>query len=127
MQMAGGSVVIILCCPPLLQMSYVYVFVCLLYVNQSYPTVYAEDVKEMQGELAKVVRFGETVKPKELEETKKLWHRTFGQSYEKAGGEVIMELGRVVTSKPLVYWEVSFSDVNSKYKSMTSRFILEVG
>ncbi|KAG6588570.1 Glycine-rich domain-containing protein 1, partial [Cucurbita argyrosperma subsp. sororia] len=93
--------------------------------HQSYPTVYAEDVKEMQGELAKVVRFGETVKPKELEETKKLWHKTFGQSYEKAGGEVIMELGRVVTSKPSVYWEVS-SDVNSKYKSMTSRFILEV-
>lgn len=100
---------------------------CLLYVNQSYPTVYAEDVKELQADLAKVVRFGETVKTKELEETKQLWHRTFGQPYEKAGGEITMELGRVVTSKPLVYWEASYSDVNTKYKSMTSRFILEVG
>ncbi|XP_022136059.1 uncharacterized protein LOC111007846 isoform X2 [Momordica charantia] len=94
--------------------------------HQSYPTVYAEDIKEMEGDLAKVVRFGETVKPKELEETKKIWHRTFGQPYEKAGGGTIMELDRVVTSKSLVYWEVSDSDVNAKYKSMTPRFILEV-
>lgn len=100
---------------------------CLLYVNQSYPTVYAEDVKEMQGDLAKVVRFGETVKSKELDETKQLWHRTFGQPYEKAGGGIIMELGRGVTSDPLVYSEASHLDVNAKYKSMTSRFILEVG
>ncbi|XP_050937199.1 glycine-rich domain-containing protein 1 isoform X1 [Cucumis melo] len=94
--------------------------------HQSYPTVYAEDVKEMQGDLAKVVRFGETVNSKELDETKQLWHRTFGQPYEKAGGGIIMELGRAVTSNPLVYLETSHLDVNTKYKSMTSRFILEV-
>ncbi|TYK10271.1 glycine-rich domain-containing protein 1 [Cucumis melo var. makuwa] len=89
--------------------------------HQSYPTVYAEDVKEMQGDLAKVVRFGETVNSKELDETKQLWHRTFGQPYEKAGGGIIMELGRAVTSNPLVYLETSHLDVNTKYKSMTSR------
>ncbi|KAA0050923.1 glycine-rich domain-containing protein 1 [Cucumis melo var. makuwa] len=94
--------------------------------HQSYPTVYAEDVKEMQGDLAKVVRFGETVNSKELDETKQLWHRTFGQPYEKAGGGIIMELGRAVTSNPLVYLETSHLDVNTKYKSMTSRFVLEV-
>lgn len=99
----------------------------MLYVNQSYPTVYAKDVKKMQGDLAKVVRFGETVNSKELDETKQLWHRTFGQPYEKAGGGIIMELGRAVTSNPLVYLETSHLDVNTKYKSMTSRFILEVG
>ena len=99
---------------------------CLLYVNQSYPTVYAEDVKEMQGDLSKVVRFGETVKAMELEKTKQLWHRTFRQPYEKAGGGIIMELGRAVTSNPLAYWEASDSDVNTKYKSMMSRFVLEV-
>lgn len=118
----------LLCFLPLLQTFYFENFIFfLLYVNQSYPTVYAEDIKEMEGDLAKVVRFGETVKPKELEETKKIWHRTFGQPYEKAGGGTIMELDRVVTSKSLVYWEVSDSDVNAKYKSMTPRFILEVG
>ncbi|KAA0034884.1 glycine-rich domain-containing protein 1-like [Cucumis melo var. makuwa] len=40
--------------------------------HQSYPTVYAKDVKKMQGDLAKVVRFGETVNSKELDETKQL-------------------------------------------------------
>ncbi|KAG7023996.1 Glycine-rich domain-containing protein 1, partial [Cucurbita argyrosperma subsp. argyrosperma] len=94
--------------------------------HQSYPTVYAEDVKEMQGDLSKVVRFGETVKAMELEKTKQLWHRTFRQPYEKAGGGITMELGRAVTSNPLAYWEASDSDVNVKYKSMMSRFVLEV-
>lgn len=95
-------------------------------MKQSYPTVYAEDLKEMEGDLGKVVSMWATVKGKEVEETKKLWERTFDQPYEKAGGEIALELDGGVSFKPTVYWEVSDTDVNTKYKPMHPRFLLEV-
>ncbi|GLT90199.1 hypothetical protein SLE2022_081450 [Rubroshorea leprosula] len=98
----------------------------ILLIHQSYPTVYAEDLKEMWVDMGKIVGAWETVKEKELESTKKLWERTVDQPYEKAGGGLSMELERVVPVKPPVYWEVSDTDVNSKYKSMVPRFLLEV-
>ena len=67
--------------------------------HQSYPTVYAEDLKEMEGDLEKVVSLWATVKEKEVEETKKLWERTFDQPYEKAGGEIALELDGGVSFK----------------------------
>ncbi|XP_075660078.1 glycine-rich domain-containing protein 2 isoform X2 [Castanea sativa] len=94
--------------------------------HQSYPTVYAEDLKEMEGDMGKVVTVWESVKEKEMKETKILWERAFDQSYEKAGGEVVLDLDRVNLVKPPVYWEVSDTDVNTKYKSMLPRFLLEV-
>ncbi|OMP03240.1 hypothetical protein COLO4_10557 [Corchorus olitorius] len=98
----------------------------MLLTHQSYPTVYAEDLKDMWDEMGKVVRLWETVKEKEVEETKKLWERTFDQPYEKAGGGITVELEKVNLSKPPIYWEVSDVDVNTKYKSMIPRFLLEV-
>ncbi|KAL0006106.1 hypothetical protein SO802_013667 [Lithocarpus litseifolius] len=94
--------------------------------HQSYPTVYAEYLKEMEGDMGKVVTVWESVKEKEMKETKLLWERAFDQPYEKAGGEVVLDLDRVNLVKPPVYWEVSDTDVNTKYKSMLPRFLLEV-
>ncbi|XP_022745899.1 uncharacterized protein LOC111296107 isoform X3 [Durio zibethinus] len=87
-------------------------------LNPSYPTVYVEDLKDMLDNVGKVVGLWETVKEKEVEETKKLWERTFDQPYEKAGG--------IAVAKPRIYWEVSDVDVNTKYKSMIPRFLLGV-
>lgn len=95
-------------------------------MNQSYPTVYAEDLKGMEGDLGKVVTVWAVVKEKEVEETRKLWERTFDQPYEKAGGEIALKLDGGVSFKPLVYWEASDTDVNTKYKPMHPRFLLEV-
>ncbi|KAJ9185959.1 hypothetical protein P3X46_005526 [Hevea brasiliensis] len=93
--------------------------------HQSYPTVYAEDMKEMEGEiLGKIVGMWQTVKEKEVEETKKVWEKAFDQPYEKAGGTI--EFHGLAPFKPPVYWEVSNSDVNTKYKSLLPRFLLEV-
>ncbi|KAM2625836.1 hypothetical protein TB1_032643 [Malus domestica] len=94
--------------------------------HQSYPTVYAEDLKGMEGDLGKVVTVWAAVKEKEVEETRKLWERTFDQPYEKAGGEIALKLDRGVSFKPPVYWEASDTDVNTKYKPMHPRFLLEV-
>ncbi|RDX65998.1 Glycine-rich domain-containing protein 1, partial [Mucuna pruriens] len=95
--------------------------------HQSYPTVYVEDLKALavEGDLEKVATLSETVKEKEFEETKKLWDRAFNQPYEKAGGEVPFTLEGVNSIKSPVYWEESGTDVNTKYKSMLSRFLLE--
>ncbi|XP_022745896.1 uncharacterized protein LOC111296107 isoform X1 [Durio zibethinus] len=90
----------------------------MLLTHQSYPTVYVEDLKDMLDNVGKVVGLWETVKEKEVEETKKLWERTFDQPYEKAGG--------IAVAKPRIYWEVSDVDVNTKYKSMIPRFLLGV-
>ncbi|XVF06006.1 hypothetical protein REPUB_Repub06bG0010900 [Reevesia pubescens] len=98
----------------------------LLLTHQSYPTVYVEDLKDMWDYMGKIVGLWETVKEKEVEETKKLWERTFDQPYEKAGGGITVELDKVNLAKPPIYWEVSDVDVNSKYKSMIPRFLLEV-
>ena len=76
--------------------------------------------------MGKVVTVWESVKEKEMKETKILWERAFDQSYEKAGGEVVLDLDRINLVKAPVYWEVSDTDVNAKYKSMLPRFLLEV-
>lgn len=76
--------------------------------------------------MGKVVTVWESVKEKEMKETKILWERAFDQPYEKAGGEAVLDLDRVNLVKPPVYWEVSDTDVNTKYKSMLPRFLLEV-
>lgn len=94
-------------------------------MNQSYPTVYAGDM-EIEDINRKVVGVWEKVKEEELEATRKLWESIYNQPYEKAGGQVAMDLGEVVSVKPPVYWEVSDCDVNTKYKSMMPRFLLEV-
>lgn len=80
----------------------------------------------MEGEMGKVVGVWETVKDAEIEETKKLWERVFDLPYEKAGGGLDMDLERVASVNPPVYWEVSDTDVNNIYKSMVPRFLLEV-
>ena len=56
------------------------------------------------------------------ERDKDIVERAFDQSYEKAGGEVVLDLDRVNLVKAPVYWEVSDTDVNTKYKSMLPRF-----
>lgn len=76
--------------------------------------------------MGKVVSVWESVTKKEVEETKSLWETTFDQPYEKAGGEIGFNLDRVTPVRSPVYWEVSDTDVNTKYKSMLPRFVLEV-
>ncbi|XVE63092.1 hypothetical protein DITRI_Ditri06bG0172000 [Diplodiscus trichospermus] len=98
----------------------------MMLTHQSYPAVYVEDLKDMWNYMGKVVGLRETVKEKEVEETKKIWERTFDQPYEKAGGGIGGELDKVILAKPPIYWEVSDVDVNTKYKSMIPRFLLEV-
>ncbi|CAJ1976104.1 unnamed protein product [Sphenostylis stenocarpa] len=95
--------------------------------HQSFPTVYFEDLKALavEADLQKVVTLSETVKEKELEETQKLWDRAFNQPYEKAGGEVTFKLEGDTSIKSPVYWEESGTDVNTKYRSMLPRFLLE--
>ncbi|KAL9233333.1 hypothetical protein vseg_008351 [Gypsophila vaccaria] len=92
--------------------------------HQSYPTVYAADTKHMEGELlTKVVGpWDHSVKEDDIRETTRLWEATFDQPYEKAGGRVAV--GFAV--KTPVYWVVSDSDANTKYKSLHPRFLLEV-
>ncbi|KAI8548161.1 hypothetical protein RHMOL_Rhmol07G0250800 [Rhododendron molle] len=89
-------------------------------VPKSYPTVYAADAKEMEGDMGKVVAVWE----EEVEETKKLWEGTFDEPYEKAGGAAC---GWAAKVKPPIHWEVTDDDVNTRYKSMLPRFLLEVG
>ncbi|XP_043815010.1 uncharacterized protein LOC110620867 isoform X2 [Manihot esculenta] len=90
--------------------------------HHSYPTVYAEDMKDIEVE--KIVGMWETLKEKEVEETNKAWENAFDQPYEKAGGT--MEFHGLAPIQPPVYWEVSDTDVNTKYKSLFPRFLLEV-
>ncbi|WCJ26911.1 hypothetical protein M5689_008692 [Euphorbia peplus] len=93
--------------------------------HQSYPTVYAEDMKEMEAEiLGRIAEVWDTAKEKEVEDTKKVWERTFDQPYEKAGGAI--DFHGVPRVKPPAHWVVSDSDVNTKYKSLLPRFLLEV-
>ncbi|XP_038716413.1 uncharacterized protein LOC120009783 isoform X2 [Tripterygium wilfordii] len=94
--------------------------------HQSYPTVYAEDLKEMEGDIWSLVSVGELVNKKEVEETQKLWDRAFEQPYEKAGAELALDFDGVASVNPPVHWAVSDVDVNTKYKAMTPRFLLEV-
>ncbi|CAL5380594.1 unnamed protein product [Camellia sinensis] len=92
--------------------------------HQSYPTVYAADVTQMEGDMGKVAAVWEVVKEEEVEETKKLWERVFDQPYEKAGSAA--NLGAAAKVKSPVYWDVTDEDVNTKYESMLPRFLLEV-
>ncbi|XP_065852001.1 glycine-rich domain-containing protein 1 isoform X2 [Euphorbia lathyris] len=92
--------------------------------HQSYPTVYAEDMKEMEADImGKIAEIWDTVKEKEVEDTKKVWERTFDQPYEKAGGAI--DFHGVPRVKSPAHWLVSDSDVNTKYKSLLPRFLLE--
>ncbi|KAK6121111.1 hypothetical protein DH2020_045137 [Rehmannia glutinosa] len=91
--------------------------------HQSYPTVYAVDVKELEGDVEKIVGLWETVKDEDVQETKMLWERTFDQPYEKAGGSAI---ARNVTDETPFYWDVTNIDVNTRYKSLVPRFLFEV-
>ncbi|XP_058002854.1 glycine-rich domain-containing protein 1 isoform X1 [Hevea brasiliensis] len=92
--------------------------------HQSYPTVYAEDMKEMEVEiLGKIVGMWETVQEKEVQETKEVWEKAFDQPYEKAGGTI--DFHGLAPVQPPVYWEVSDTDVNTKYKSLLPRFLLQ--
>ncbi|CAL0300111.1 unnamed protein product [Lupinus luteus] len=96
--------------------------------HQSYPTVYVEDLKALalESDLHKVVAtLLETVNEKEVEETKNLWDDAFNQPYEKAGGDVALSLEGVISIKSPVSWEGSDTDVNTKYRSMLPRFLLE--
>ncbi|XP_058770441.1 uncharacterized protein LOC131644064 [Vicia villosa] len=95
--------------------------------HQSYPTVYMEDLKALALEscMQKVATLSETVKEKEFEETKKLWDRAFNQPYEKAGGDVPLTLEGAIAVKSPVSWEESDIDVNTKYRSLLPRFLLE--
>lgn len=78
--------------------------------------MYAADAKEMEGDME--------VKEEEVEETKKLWEGTYDEPYEKAGGAAC---GWDAKVKPPIHWEVTDDDVNTRYKSMLPRFLLEVG
>ncbi|KAL1549563.1 glycine-rich domain-containing protein 1 isoform X1 [Salvia divinorum] len=90
--------------------------------HQSYPTVYAVDFKDLEGDVGKIVGAGDTMKEEEMEETKMLWEKTFDQPYEKAGGAAIT---RPIVEPPF-YWDVTNTDVNTKYKSLVPRFLFEV-
>ncbi|KAI3774418.1 hypothetical protein L1987_48973 [Smallanthus sonchifolius] len=88
-------------------------------MNQSYPTAYTMDVKEMEDNMGKITASGESVKEEDLEVMKKLWERVFDQPYEKAGCPAIDDV------KPLIHWEVKDTDVNVKYRPLLPRFLLE--
>lgn len=81
----------------------------------------------LQDMMRKVVRVGEAVEKTEVETTKKLWNRYFNQPYEKAGSEltVIANESRLC-NHTVFYWPVSDIDINTAYKSIRPRFVLEV-
>ncbi|XP_012088966.1 glycine-rich domain-containing protein 1 isoform X2 [Jatropha curcas] len=96
----------------------------MLITHQSFPTAYAEDMKEVETEiLGKVVGIWETVKEKEVDGTKKVWEKAFDQPYEKAGGAI--GFNGLAPINPPFFWEFSDIDVNTKYKSLLPRFLLE--
>lgn len=90
--------------------------------------MYAEDLKALglEGDMWKVATLWETPKEEDIEESKKLWDRAFNQPYEKAGGGVSCTLDRVASVNCPVYWKESYTDVNTKYKSLLPRSLLEV-
>ncbi|XP_052193676.1 uncharacterized protein LOC127802056 isoform X2 [Diospyros lotus] len=90
--------------------------------HQSYPTVYAADVKEIEEDMGKVLPVWEVAREEEVEVTKKLWERIFDQPYEKAGGAAN---GGGYKIKPPLYWDITDDDVNTRYKTLLPRFLLE--
>ncbi|CAI9103462.1 OLC1v1001943C1 [Oldenlandia corymbosa var. corymbosa] len=93
----------------------------MLLTHQSYPTAYAVDCTEFEGHIKKVSCSWDTVKEDAIAETKDLWEEVFDQPYEKAG---CLAIGRSNVKLPL-YWDVTDIDVNTKYKSLMPRFLLE--
>ncbi|CAI8603497.1 unnamed protein product [Vicia faba] len=112
------------CCSPLVPTSEI---LLMWLTHQSYPTVYMEDLKALglESYMHKVANLSETVKEEEFEETKKLWDRAFNQPYEKAGGDVPLTLEGAIAIKSPISWEESDTDVNTKYRSLLPRFLLE--
>uniref|UniRef100_A0A7N0U955 GRPD C-terminal domain-containing protein n=1 Tax=Kalanchoe fedtschenkoi TaxID=63787 RepID=A0A7N0U955_KALFE len=98
----------------------------MLLSHQSYPTAYASDAKVFESGLGKIPGKGMPVKSEDVKETKMLWEKAFDQPYEKAGGEIHVNLEDKYSTKLPVYWDVSDADVNTKYKSLSPRFLLEV-
>uniref|UniRef100_A0A803KNX7 GRPD C-terminal domain-containing protein n=1 Tax=Chenopodium quinoa TaxID=63459 RepID=A0A803KNX7_CHEQI len=105
------------------------------FANEIESEVYLEeekrsaDTKHMEDELLlRVVGpWDHSVNEEDIEETKKLWEATFDQPYEKAGGRLAVDLqGGINAVQTSVFWAVSDSDVNIKYKSLHPRFLLEV-
>ncbi|KAF2288275.1 hypothetical protein GH714_005764 [Hevea brasiliensis] len=79
-------------------------------LNPTYPTVYAEDMKEMEVEiLGKIMGMWETLKEKEVQETKEVWEKAFDQPYEKAGGTI--DFHGLAPVQPPVYWETTVKAV----------------
>ncbi|KAF9604023.1 hypothetical protein IFM89_001383 [Coptis chinensis] len=92
--------------------------------HMSYPLIYAKDVKKIEGELGNRIGIWDTFKDEDVEGSKKLWEEVFDEPYEKAGAMLDCEIAGSL--KPPVYLVVSDTDVNSKYKCMEPRFLLEV-
>lgn len=52
---------------------------------QSFPSRYEGDVKEIEGDLERVAGVWDAVREEEVQVTRKLWERAFGQPFERAG------------------------------------------
>ncbi|XP_077240674.1 enolase (DUF1399) isoform X2 [Tasmannia lanceolata] len=90
--------------------------------HQSFPSTYEGDMKEMEGDLERVVGVWDPVKEEDAQMTKTLWEEVFDQPYERAGAT----FDGIFSSDCSGYWEASDSDVNRKYKGLEPRFLLEV-
>lgn len=88
--------------------------------------MYAEDLKDSEEEIKSIVSLSENVAKSDVEETKNLWEATFDQPYEKAGAEIAFNVAGISPIKPPLHWQVSDTDINTKYKSLLPRFLLEV-
>lgn len=90
---------------------------------QSYPRSYANDKEEMGDHTRAILSFGERAAAEEVEETRKVWEKTFDEPYEKAG--VLLE---PASSPSRVYfnWAPPEEDVNRIYKGLQPRFLMEV-
>ncbi|KAI3848080.1 hypothetical protein MKX03_035749 [Papaver bracteatum] len=88
--------------------------------HQSYPVVYARDMKNIEEDLSRVNGIWDKVNDEDMKMTRKLWERLFDQPYEKAGG-MLGEIAKLI--KIPVYWDAWSSDVNAKYKSLEPRFL----
>ncbi|KAL5701073.1 hypothetical protein ACHQM5_026451 [Ranunculus cassubicifolius] len=92
----------------------------ILLTHQSYPSKYTEDVQRLEVGMEKIVGIWDEMKDEDAEESRKIWEEIFDEPYERAGAIFRGML------KPPVYWVVSEVDVNTKYKLMGPRFLLEV-
>ncbi|XP_074566145.1 glycine-rich domain-containing protein 2 isoform X2 [Curcuma longa] len=95
----------------------------MLLSHQSYPRSYANDKEEMADHGRAIVSFGEGAAAEEVEETRKVWEKTFDEPYEKAG--VALEPARS-PSRVYFNWAPPEEDVNRIYKGLQPRFLMEV-